>query len=546
MATRRDFITQVARAGGVGAAYTTMRALGLVAAEDDSIAIQQLPPRSGAGVHVVILGAGVAGLVAAWELGKAGYQCTVLEARDRPGGRNWTLRGGSRVEFTDGTTQTCQFAPGQYFNAGPGRLPSVHTTILGYCRELGVPLEVEVNSSRSSRLQTPGVFDGRPVEQRQVVNDARGHVSELLAKAINRHALDQELVKEDREKILAFLRKYGDLTPEFRYRGSSRSGVQEAVHATEESTTNDPLSLSSLVDANFWDWMLFDESLDMQATMLQPVGGMDRIVTAFASRLKPVIRYRTPVSEIQRTTNGVRVLYQDLATSTSKAVAADYCICALPLTLLKSIPNCFTEKMRTAMKDVEYAAAYKIAWESRRFWEQDDHIYGGISFLRGPINLLWYPSAGLMSEKGILVAGYANETGTALEKLTSIEAKFAASREGVEAVHPGRSKELTKPVYVNWGKIPWNMGSWLSRSANPGVAPYYTDLYRQLLDTDGRIFFAGDHLTRLVAWQEGAALSAHRAIAQLVDHQRSATSSTRLESPIVEPRSSSLGSHLFA
>ena len=259
-------------------------------------------------MHVVILGAGIAGLVTAWELGKAGYRCTVLEARDRPGGRNWTIRGG-RVEFADGTVQQCQFADGLYFNAGPARLPSVHTTILGYCRELGVPLEVEINVSRSARLQSPDAFDGRPVEQRRVVNDARGHVSELLAKAVNRHALDQELVKEDRERLLAFLRKYGDLTADFRYRGSSRSGIQEGgPFQTEASKVNDPLSLSALMDADFWDWMLFDESFDMQATMLQPVGGMDRIVTAFAARLRPVIRYRAPVREIQRTTRRPRPL----------------------------------------------------------------------------------------------------------------------------------------------------------------------------------------------------------------------------------------------
>ena len=93
------------------------------------------------------------GLASAYELGKLGYTCTLLEARERIGGRNWTVRNGTKVDFTNGFTQNCAFAPGLYQNVGPARLPSVHQTMLGYCRELGVPLEVEVNTSRSAYLQ---------------------------------------------------------------------------------------------------------------------------------------------------------------------------------------------------------------------------------------------------------------------------------------------------------------------------------------------------------------------------------------------------------
>ncbi len=136
---------------------------------------------------------GIAGLVSAYELGKLGYTCTLLEARERVGGRNWTVRNGTRVDFTNGFTQNCAFGPGLYQNVGPARLPSVHQTMLGYCRELGVPLEVEVNTSRSAYLQADSLNGGKTVQNRQVEYDTRGHVSELLAKCIQRGALDQEL-----------------------------------------------------------------------------------------------------------------------------------------------------------------------------------------------------------------------------------------------------------------------------------------------------------------------------------------------------------------
>src|SRR5215469_4707553 len=106
--TRRAFIQRMAEIGGYSAAFSTMRALGLIAAPGIS-PLPQLGADFGKGKKVVILGAGIAGLVAAYELRKAGFECTILEARDRPGGRNWTIRQGCKVEFTDGTAQRCNW-----------------------------------------------------------------------------------------------------------------------------------------------------------------------------------------------------------------------------------------------------------------------------------------------------------------------------------------------------------------------------------------------------------------------------------------------------
>ena len=121
--TRRDFLRQVGSVGGYRATYLSMQAMGLLttAAVAEPLTLQK---GEGHGTKVVILGAGVAGLSAAYELGKAGYDCTVLEARDRVGGRNWTVRRGARIEMTDGTRQLCEFDPEMYWNSGPARIPS--------------------------------------------------------------------------------------------------------------------------------------------------------------------------------------------------------------------------------------------------------------------------------------------------------------------------------------------------------------------------------------------------------------------------------------
>src|ERR1041385_1133500 len=100
--SRRRLLHLVGKAGGAAAAYRTMSAMGLLAVPEAYAGPPDLPAGSGAGVRAVVIGAGSAGMVAALELGKAGYQCRILEARSRPGGRNWTLRAGDVVEEASG------------------------------------------------------------------------------------------------------------------------------------------------------------------------------------------------------------------------------------------------------------------------------------------------------------------------------------------------------------------------------------------------------------------------------------------------------------
>ena len=511
MNTRRAFLTQVGQAGGFGAAYVLMQSLGLLATPASQASTVRLAENSGKGKSVVILGAGIAGMVAAWELKKAGYNCTILEARNRAGGRNWTIRGGTRIEMTDGTAETCRFAEGHYFNAGPARLPSQHKTILGYCHEFGVPLEVEVNSSRSSLLQSDNLNGGKAVQQRQVMNDTRGHVAELLAKSVNRKALDEELTSGDKERMLEFLRKYGDLSPDFFYKGSARSGYQAPPGAADQSgVLRDPLDMHALLDANLWDGVLFEEMFDMQATMFQPIGGMDRIAAAFEKRLDGVIRFETAVEQIRKTPKGVTIGYRDRKTGAPGTIEADFCICAMPLSILKTLDTDFSPDYREAVVSASYDSAYKIAWESRRFWEQDYSIYGGISFPKQTVGVVWYPSANIFADTGVLIAGYGVENSSEFGKL-DLPGKLEASRRAVEHLHPSCAKELTNPVYVSWGHIPYNLGSWVTHS---GRQNSFTG-YDRLTEPDGPIYMAGDHVTHLVGWQEGAALSAHRAISKI-------------------------------
>jgi len=531
--TRRDFLLRVGQAGGYSATFLAMQGLGLMQ-PSRAVAPLLAAPGSGKGVRVVVLGGGIAGLVAAYELHALGYECTLLEARSRPGGRNWTVRSGDTIEFLDGTKQRCDWTDGHYQNFGAARLPSIHPNILGYCRKLGVGMQVEVNMSRSAFLQSDTANGGKPIVMRQAENDTRGYVSELLAKCVQQGALDQEISSEDRDRMLSFLRIYGPLDDAGKYGGSDRAGYLRAPSVQDSGILNQPIDLHTLLLENFWQGMLFDEAFDMQATMFQPVGGMDRIAYAFAKSLGDIARFNAPVTEIRKTNSGIRVGYMQSGTPAS--IEATYCICTLPLPILRKIPNDLSAPYRKVIDECSYSAAFKVAWESRRFWEQDYNIYGGLEFCNVGLSPIWLPSAGMFSERGVLVSGYGFDMIPNFESLSFSE-KLEESRRSVERLHPGHGKELEKPLYVNWGKIPCNEGAWINRygpdqgegtndsPARPGKMqqqPSNVAGYQTLLEPDGPIYFAGDHVSHIVAWQEGAAISSLRAVQQISDRVKAA------------------------
>ncbi len=165
-----------------------------------------------------------------------------------------------------------------------------------------------------------------------------------------------------------------------------------------------PIDMHTLLDEDFWSSIMFEETFDMQATMFQPVGGMDRIPYAFAKALGSIVQYSSPVTEIRKTAKGVRVGYTHAGES--KSLEADYCVCAMPLTMLRKIPNDFSAPYRQVISEASYAGAYKVAWESRRFWEQDYNIYGGLEYVNQGPTPVWLPSGELFAEKGVLVSGY--------------------------------------------------------------------------------------------------------------------------------------------
>ena len=514
--SRRRFINLVGKAGGYAAAYHTMAAMGLLASPGHA-APPVLAPGSGRGLRVVIVGGGLAGMTAAYELNKAGYQCTILEARSRAGGRCWTIRGGDRVEETD-STQTAEWGRGEslYFNVGPARLPHTHKAILGYCREFGIPLEVIVNENRNALMHDAASFDGKPVRMRQVRGDMQGQLAELLAKAVDKGALDDAIDPADKEKLLDLVRKFGGLK-DGAYRGSSRAGYRVPPGAgLDVGQLNETLALKTLMAKPFWvETAAFAEIYYEQgATMLQPVGGMDRIAVAFARRVARMIRTNAVVTQIRRVGEAARVIYKDSRTGAETALDAPFVLVTLPLSVLKGIDTDFSPAHKTAIAAGEYVPAAKIAFEARRrFWEQDDQIYGGISWTTQDITQIWYPSNGFHSRTGILMGGYiwSDDIGEAFAKLPPAQRLERAVAQG-EKLHPSYRADMHRGVAVCWGKVPYSNGAWCEWSEDAK-----RDAYPVLVKPDGPLFLAGEHLSNLPGWQEGAILSAYKAMEAIAE-----------------------------
>jgi monoamine oxidase len=508
--TRRTLLTQLGAAGGIGVTYAAMEALGLAMPTPASAENFMLAPASGNGRSVVVLGAGIAGLVAAYELRRAGYEVTVLEARDRVGGRVWTVRGGDGIEHEGRPFQRAQFDKGLYFNAGAARIPSSHRAILDYARRLRVPMETFVNTNRRAGWD----FGGKVRRDGQMVMDLRGRVGELLAKAIDQHALDKEMPKGELELFRQFLAAYAGLGDKGVYTPDGRGGFSVEpggyAHAPQPLPA---LGLKELIPSRAVVLPhLFETISDMQPTMLQPVGGMDRIAEALYGQVKGSVRLRSPVTAIRRSGDRVRVEHGP----GRQMIEADHAVVTLPANLLERIPNDFSPAKKAALKGIPYLPSVKVAFEAPRFWETDEHIYGGLAWTDRLNENLIYPSDSFHSPKGVLVAayvaGWTNNDNPQKFSSLSHEERLRISRESVEALHPGKSRLLSKGVTVAWGMVPWSEGVGALWGAGPGDVAGRGAKYAELLKPEGPIVFAGEHLSYAGLWQEGAALSAHEAL----------------------------------
>src|SRR5436190_8571467 len=370
--TRRSLLGSMARLGGAGAVYETLAVWDFLKPAPALAASLALPRDSGKGKTVAILGAGVSGLCAAYELDRAGYDCVILEPQRRAGGRSLTLRRGDVFQELNQPAQTCTFDEGLYLNAGPGRIPHHHVNVIDYCRRFGVALQPYIFASRANLVHSSTLGNGRTVPVREALYSLQGHVAELLDKCTRKPALDMPVSGEDLEKLQAMLLEFGDLTKSSRsYQNKSgRAGFESPAGVATPAKPISPMKLEKILRSRVWDdWIFRDADIYWQTSLLEPVGGMDQFWKGFvrqplarqAGTIEGLIRYGAKATGIDVGSDKVTLRYDE---GGARAIEADYCVCTIPLPVFARLSTNLPAAFMTAAADTLPMAAGKVGWQA--------------------------------------------------------------------------------------------------------------------------------------------------------------------------------------
>ncbi len=505
--TRRRILQAFGMAGGTSLVLGAMNAWGLTGGR--AARRPRLPqlPTAAAGTRVIVLGAGMSGLVAGYELGKLGYDYQILEARDWVGGLCWTVRRGAAHEEVDGEGQVCQFDDGQYLNAGAWRIPNSDRGVLEYCKELGVSLEIFINTSDANYFYEErsevGALAGRKARLREVRADLWGSTAELLAKAADQGQIDLLLSAEDRERLVQFLVTAGYLESDtLVYTPPPSRGAGD----------DQPYDLGPLLASGFGS-----RAATLYAgtggpdPVFQPVDGMMEIPRAFQRALDERITLGTEVQAIRQSGNDVRVATRDTTTGREQELTADYCVCCLPMSIAQTIDIDLSPGMATALAECSHSAAAKMGLQmKRRFWEEDDGIFGGHLWSRDlQLGEFSYPSTGYFTDKGVLLGFYGDGRMAGLAD-RSVDDRVAHVLTNTSKVHPQVRDEFESAYSVWWGKVPYSLGAY-GRTPSP-------DLLDRLSQPDRRLYFGSAGASSKPAWLQGAVESAWRTVESL--HER--------------------------
>ena len=438
---------------------------------------------------VIIIGAGLAGLVSAYELTKAGHAVTLLEAQARPGGRVLTLR----KPFPDGL----------YAEAGASFFSDSHNYTLQYVRFFQLPIQ-------PVRLLDPPVH--YHVRGKLITVAASGRADWPFALTptevgLGLYGMLDTYVRSKLGEVgdptepgwpPAALVKYDGITFEefFRRQGAS-PGALTLLRPIYGLLGDGIGSVSALQ-------VLRDAAIGFSGKQWYSVkGGNDQLADAFAAHLADKIWYKTQVVNIQHDARTVTATI--LQAGMTRTLTADFLICAVPHPALRQIevvPR-FSREKQTAIDDLSSTSVSRIFLQtSRKFWLDKDprtRIYTDL-----PVMNVSHATVGQPGHRGILQAYL---SGTQARRIAAMQesARVSYIRQHMQYVYPGISDHFEAGVSKSWDHDRWSGGAyaWFKPGQMQAFIPY-------LARPERRLHFAGDYTSPWPGWMQGALYSGVR------------------------------------
>ena len=456
-----------------------------------------LQPRADKPARVIVVGAGMAGLVAARELMRAGHDPVILEAQQRVGGRILTLRE--------------PFAPGLWAEAGAMRIPASHDLTFALLDQYQIPTKPFTADNPEGYLY----FSGRRARQHELAGDPA-----LLGFDVAEHERMPPAQLWNRE-LEVFTRRLGD------------EGDDAWVAIAKEY---DQYAVREFLELRNWSegaiemfGLLFNQEAMMNSSFLEMLreevggyysdlvyvdGGTDLLPRAFLPELESRIRFGAKMVALEQSDDGVAVHYRTGGGRFSEI--GDYVILTVPFPVLRHVEvlTPFSRLKQRAIRQLHYDASAKVFLQfRRRFWEEDDGIAGGGTVTDLAVRNIYYPDHGQETGRGVVLASYTWSEDAQRWGSLSPEDRILQALEDMSRIHPQALEEFEVGASKMWHDDEFAGGAFAL--FDPGQQ---TLLYDAIVQPEGRVHFAGEHASLAHAWIQGAIESGIRAAAEI--HER--------------------------